>query len=257
MCKNVFRNYTNSKELEEMEEPFFYVERALDTHTPYGQVKHGNEIPDTYQGGGTLEERYQKGVDSTEEHFWSHVQKLKELRLYEDTLIIFTSDHGELLGERKVFKDRTGHNKPMCEELNVLPTVFINADVDFDRARTIDLVTTALSMMETEKDFRTDGCDLNSADPVTASSMLQINTRPLLTASCRWRWKEGGWKPAASKIKTDLATVFIDIINPLRKKLRKSKLADFIRPDTDDYQPLYDRKKGEITDEEDLEDIDF
>lgn len=253
MCRNVFRKYTTSKELEDMEEPFFYVERALDTHEPYGQVKHGNEIPDASREG-TVEEGYREGVEATEEHFRSHVEKLKKLGLYEDTLIIFTSDHGELLGEKKVFRERTGHNKPMCRELNVVPTVFVNADVDFGRARTIDLVPTALSMIEGDRDFRADGYDLNSTGPDTAYSMLQINTRPLLTTGCNWYWRNGEWSPGKSKIKTDLATLFIDLINPLRKKARNSRLADFVRPDNaDEYESLYERDDGD----KELEDLDF
>jgi len=39
------------------------------------------------------------------------------------TLVIFTSDHGELLGE---YGGLTGHVRPPCPELVYVPTVFIH-----------------------------------------------------------------------------------------------------------------------------------
>lgn len=253
MSRNVFGNYNTAEELEEMEEPFFYVERSLDTHEPYGEVKHGNEVPSERYIDGTLEERYMEGVKSTVDHFWSHVEKLKELGLYENTLIIFTSDHGELLGEKKVFRSRKGHNKPMCRELNVVPTVLINHEAEFDKARTIDLVPTALSILDREKSLETDGKDLTTKVVSTGVSMLQINTRPLLTASCKWKWTEQVWTPTASKIKTDLSTLLIDLINPLRIRVRNSKIADFVRPENSDNSQALPQKENK----EELEDLDF
>lgn len=249
MCKNVFKNYTTSKELEEMEEPFFYVERALDTHTPYGQIKHGNEVPPTSPEGETLKERYQVGVKSTEEHFWQHMKQLKERGLYEDTLIIFTSDHGELLGERRAWKERRGHNYPICSELNVVPTIFVNTEVDFERARTIDLVPTALSMIETGVEFETDGIDLTEEQPEDGYSMMVFNTRPLVTTGVNWSWN-GEWTPGKSKLKTDIATLALDFFDPVRKKLRNTDIDKLFRPG--------DRQRQLYSDEpEEVENIDF
>lgn len=252
MCKNAFRDYSTSKEIEDMEEPFIYVERALDTHEPYGKIGHGNSIPSETSDDRDLEKRYNSGVESTEEHFRSHVEKLKDLGIYEDTLVIFTSDHGELLGEKKVFRERQGHNKPMCKELNVVPTVFVNHDVDFERMRLIDLIPTALSIIGKETEQSYDGVDLTEELPDKGYSMLQVNTSPLITTGCNWIWKDG-WVQTKSKIKTDFATLAIDLFNPLRSKLRDSKLADFVRPESEDFEPLYDREDQK----EDIEDIDF
>lgn len=257
MCKNVFRNYTTSKELEDMKEPFFYVERALDTHAPYGQVKHGNKIPKTKVDEESIEKRYQEGVRSTENHFWSHVEKLKELGLYEDTLVIFTSDHGEFLGEKNLFKKRTGHNFPIKPELNIIPTVFLNHKIDVERARMIDIIPTALSLIDEDKTFETDGIDITKEQPDKAYSMLLINSNPLVTTGSNWVWQDG-WNQTASKIKTDLGTIIIDLVDPLRRKARRSMLADFIRPkNSKEYQSLFDRKKESNKESEELKEIDY
>jgi len=256
MCKNVFGNYTCSKEIEDMEEPFFYVERALDTHEPYGKIKHGNSIPEDTSSDKNLDERYKDGVSSSEKHFWEHVEKLKELGLYEDTLIIFTSDHGDLLNEKRALRTRKGHNKPMCPELNVVPTVFINHNAGWDRMRTIDIVPTTLSMIDAEYKLECDGVDLNEETPETGYSMLQINTSPLITTGCSWKWN-GKWERGPSRMKTDLATLTIDLVNPLRKRLRNSKLAELVRPENaDEHETIFEHKQKEPK-EKDTEGIEF
>jgi len=70
MRKNVFRNLPSSKEIEEMEEPFIQVERAMETHTPYNQMHHGNKlktVPDgdytrSFESDSKLEQKYREGV---------------------------------------------------------------------------------------------------------------------------------------------------------------------------------------------------
>jgi len=86
MRKNVFRNLPSSKEIEEMEEPFIQVERAMETHTPYNQMHHGNKlktVPDgdytrSFESDSKLEQKYREGVKGVEQHFWSHVKSLKK-----------------------------------------------------------------------------------------------------------------------------------------------------------------------------------
>jgi len=223
MSKNVFKNYTTSKELEDMEEPFLYVERALDTHYPYGEVNHGNELPKAQNQDGDIDERYDRGVNSTEKHFWEHIQKLKNLGLYEDTLIIFTSDHGELLDEKRLFRKRRGHNKPVCKELNIVPTVFLNHSNSWDRIRLIDLVATAIGILGERKPKDIDGKDLTrEKSPKNGESMVQLNRKPPLIATSNWYFRDE-WSAGLSKIKTDLATLLSDLIDPLKKKLRNNK----------------------------------
>ncbi len=247
LCQNIFRNYETSKELSELEEPFVYVERALDTHSPYGKIGHGNHIPADPDEPGPFEERYQEGVESVEQHFWSHVEELEERGILEDTLVIFTSDHGELLGEQILFRKRYDHNKPVCPELNVVPTVFLNHRLDASHMRTIDIVPTALSILG--KEPMGDGLDVREHLPETGYTMLQVNTSPLIVTGCSWRYQDG-WTPGVSRLKTDMATLAIDVIDPLRDRLRDTFLADILRP-KDTEQRDFHRSEDE------LEDLDF
>jgi hypothetical protein len=60
--------------------------------------------------------------------------------------------------------------------------------------------------------------------------MLQINTSPLLTASTYWSRDGKNWqRDMLTGAVTDLATIGIDLINPLRKRLRNRPLIQKIR----------------------------
>ncbi len=244
MSRNVMKHF-DRKELEDQEPPFIHVERALDTHAPYGQMEHGNEIHEEEQEG-SLKEQYRRGVESTEEHFWSHVEELKDRGLYEDTLIIFTSDHGEWLGEKVLGKKRHDHNCPVREELCVVPTVFLNYENSWDRARTIDILPTALSILG--KETVGEGFDLRDREPDSGHSMLQVNTHPLIVTGSEWRW-DSQWKISKGKLRVDAATKFIDWINPIRQPLRNTKIGDLFGSDNSVQQKFYA--------DDELEGIDF
>lgn len=248
MTKQVFGNYVTAKELKEMEEPFFYVERALETHRPYARVGHGNEIPEEHEYDKPIEEEYKAGAEKSEEHFWRHIEELKEMGVYEDTLVIFTSDHGEWIGEEVLGKIRRDHNRPVRRELSIVPTVFLNYDNDesWERMRTIDIIPTALDIVGREPIG--DGVSLLQEQPDTGYAMLQINTTPLITTGCIWKYN-GEWEIKSGKWKVDFATKFIDFINPARKRLRNSKIGDWLRPDVE-----IDKKEK---DNSETEDIDF
>lgn len=164
MCKIVLRHCPSPKELTEMEEPFVWVERAMDTHIPYGHIKHGNEVKNTTLAGKEYQyalysrkldarKEYKEGVEEVERHFWSHIDELKDTGVLERTLIIFTSDHGELLGEFGRFT----HNYPPCRELVEVPTVFLGTNLNVEFMRSIDIIPTALGILKPKRYL--DGCD--------------------------------------------------------------------------------------------------
>lgn len=167
--KNVLSHLPASKEIGELEEPFLQIERAMETHTPYNEMHHGNDlekVPDgdytrSFESDKKLREKYQEGVKGVEEHFWDHVQELEERGLREDTLIIFTSDHGELLGDRINLRKRYAHGNPICRQLVQVPTVFLGCEFEEDYMRTIDIVETALGMVGKES-LKHDGADIRS-----------------------------------------------------------------------------------------------
>ena len=133
MFRIVLKKYARKVELTRMEPPFIWVERMMETHIPYGLIRHGNDLPSgeaatsnkTLIGvewlkevakRGNLKFEYRKGVSKLEEHFWFHMDSLQDRGLLNETLVIFTSDHGELLGERILFKKGYGHGPmaPFC-----------------------------------------------------------------------------------------------------------------------------------------------
>ena len=107
--------------------------------------------------------------------FGSIVSKLEELRLRDDTVIVFVSDHGELLGDHGLI----GMAETMCEELVHVPLVVSWPDRFKPAARTelisgCDLFNTILELS---------GCERPTAGKTDGRSLV-----PLLKGeSTRWR----------------------------------------------------------------------
>jgi len=159
-------------DLDEMEEPFVWVERALETHIPYGKPGHDHEsvedVQEDYFSNYTdqdLKENYREAVDTSFQHFKKHLEYLKEEGLYEDTLIIFTADHGDALGERVFRRKRYGHNAPATKIVAEVPTIFYNYELQVDRMRSVDIVPTALNLIGKEWMMETDGVDIRREKP--------------------------------------------------------------------------------------------
>ncbi len=143
--------------LDAIEEPFVYIEDDKGGHCPYGFTF------EEYGGGGCFEffkeyggkerkeliECYRRGVRESVKNFDHRLNTLKERGLSEDTLVIFTSDHGELLGE---YGGLVNHGRPPCPELVYVPGVFIHPKLDPKEvrdniARHVDLYPTVLDAL--------------------------------------------------------------------------------------------------------------
>ncbi len=70
----------------------------------YGQV----DVPD--EALEHIRKRYAALLTMTDKHFGKVIDKLKELNMFDDTLIIVTSDHGYFLGERQLFGKNYMHS---------------------------------------------------------------------------------------------------------------------------------------------------
>ncbi|MFB6181083.1 MAG: sulfatase-like hydrolase/transferase [Candidatus Nanohalobium sp.] len=185
------------EELEDIEEPFIWVERAMETHEPYGVMEHGNELPREYLEGreyfSSMEqdeiiEEYENACDKMEEHFWRHIQTLKNRGIYENTLVIFTSDHGEIMGENIWGKKRFGHNNPPTKHVAQVPTVFLNSEIMSEYMRTVDILPTALSMLE--KGYYTmDG--VNIKEETVDKGICQTTLRFF---KLQWTWNGEDWQ---------------------------------------------------------------
>lgn len=167
MIKVVFRNSKKAPEISDLKEPFLVIERAMESHMPYGKIKHGNSTDGLESLGAdylqtiknNVKSNYRFGIKEVEKHFLSHVNELDKMDMLDNTIVIFTSDHGELLGEKYLSKNLYGHSFPPIKELAIVPTVFYNMDLDIDFMRTIDIIPTCLGMIPNMSMEDVDGVD--------------------------------------------------------------------------------------------------
>lgn len=150
---------------EDISEPFILIERGPGGHAPYGDFE-GTAWDYFEQHGGKalsdIREEYEQSVTRDELLFDKRLEALVDRDFMMDTLVIYTSDHGELLGETGLL----GHNGPMQPELVEVPTVFVHPELPGDSLtegvfRHVDLVPTVLDLLGTD------------TWPVDGSSILQ------------------------------------------------------------------------------------
>jgi hypothetical protein len=196
--KRVLSELPESKELKDLKPPFVFVERAMETHTPYNQMHHGNELKRMNDGYYTrsmsrdeLKDEYCKGVEGAGEHFWGHVEELEERGLRDDTMVVLTSDHGEHLGERVNLRERRAHSHPMSRKLVRVPTVFLDQEPGIDAMRSVDIVETCLQMMGREG-LRCDGVDAREISPRDG----EVVCNGYSSYKTKWTY-QGSWEPAS------------------------------------------------------------
>lgn len=234
--KHIFRS--EPQELDDMKPPFLWIERAMDTHLPYGIIGHerdadfeisGQEyIKKGKKGEIDLEEEYDRGAKSLEKHFFRHIDELENHGIMEDTLVILTSDHGELLGENFLGRRRYDHNYPPMRELVEVPTVFWNAEVEADCMRLIDVLPTALEIVGKNGYFG-DGVDIRHNQVEEGINIMEDIKGNFRT---QWRFQGNQWRPTG-KSKVDIATktlwgdlkktVYRKGYRPIEKRIEEKK----------------------------------
>lgn len=175
----------NSPEfLSEIEPPFVFIERGPGGHAPYVQ-KHELDTGDNYfrdRGNAHRSQyssEYQKAVTEDADWFLGRLEELAERGLLEDTLVIYTSDHGELLGEQGML----AHSPPIHPRHVYVPTVLIHPQLDVGHTeggvlRHVDIVPTIASLLGVEFNTRVQpvGIDLtNSSLPDQGPTFYAIS----------------------------------------------------------------------------------
>lgn len=124
-----------SVDLSSLESPFLVVEHDHGGHTPYpGEMDRSTaSVLGDISDIETLRRRYREGVAESVGRFHDRLDRLAERGLLEDTLVVFTSDHGELLGEYGGF---VGHAFPVAPEIVSVPTVFVHDSLPAGETRT-------------------------------------------------------------------------------------------------------------------------
>jgi len=138
-------------------------------HGPYDYLRGDyDDSPSFFAAYGDdpekLRELYARGARDACERFLDMVAEAEADGRLADTLFVFTSDHGELLGER----DRGGvfgHGSPLCPELVGVPTVFLGAGLPESERLSgpisgVDLAPTLLGAQDRPVSRHVDGVDL-------------------------------------------------------------------------------------------------
>jgi arylsulfatase A-like enzyme len=149
------------------EQPFFLFLNYMDVHTPYNTKaqalrpdflphavgRNSSDLLDEFQNAvldrehsypsarlDLLVDLYDLSIANVDEAFGNLLYKLQSLDLYDETLIIFTSDHGEVFGQH----DLIVHGREVYEELIRVPLIVKHAG---QRAgRVVDGVVTSTDM---------------------------------------------------------------------------------------------------------------
>lgn len=190
--------------LDDVESPFVFVHRNADPHVPFA----GSDEPTAeayYESHGRDSDRiradYRRGVEHSVEAFEDVLDDLARRGLLEETLVVFTSDHGEVLGEHGEY----GHGAPACPELVYVPTVLIHpslgasdltVDTETEVVEHVDVVETALSAAGLDDRLRTSGTDLLADDRLRDWGYSHANIvrrdRQFYGSESLW-WRDGGY----------------------------------------------------------------
>lgn len=185
----------------EMSSPFVALERDEQPHLPFTGTdaesveEYFNERGDDWD---RIRAEYRDGIEASVERFQQRLDALESAGELDSTLVIFTSDHGELFGEY----GEAAHSAPAVPELVYVPTVFIapslsasdfTADPDEDVIEHVDVIETA---METAgHDFETDGTDLSTSRRERDWGYNHVKTtargKEFYTAEGIW-WRDSG-----------------------------------------------------------------
>lgn len=150
-----FLNLTGNTRLRDLDEPFVYVVHDHGGHMPYGSALSDFDPAEEFwrdhsDREDVIVDRYRDGVEGSAERFFEIIDRLRGRGILESTLVVFTSDHGELVGE---YAGLYGHGNPIVPELVEVPVVFMGAELPGDESyehllSSIDIAPTVLDALD-------------------------------------------------------------------------------------------------------------
>ncbi|MBO4247089.1 sulfatase-like hydrolase/transferase [Halomicrobium sp. IBSBa] len=164
----------DSVPLAKIEEPFAWFMRDAGGHAPYSEFDETlqtEESVNSYlaENAGDNEQLrtdYEAGIESSVERFHRFVlDPLRERGILDETLVLFASDHGQMLGEY----GHVGESYPACPEIVYVPTTFIHPDIDDSNHdgifRHVDIPATIGGFLDEDIDtLSTAGTDVVNGD---------------------------------------------------------------------------------------------
>ncbi|MFU1781509.1 sulfatase-like hydrolase/transferase [Haloarcula japonica] len=194
---NVILDRNSEEELGKIKPPFVYFERDQGGHAPYRGLSYDEMLSDLNHTRESLKQYYSEMVDKSIARFEDRLETLDDRDLLSETLIVFLSDHGELLGEHGL----VSHSSPPVPELVYVPTVFIHPEIDERQHRQtighIDLAPTVLSALDTNFPKQSfDGVDLFQKTPGLryndSKYDIKIKSRKINIYQSSGLWDENG-----------------------------------------------------------------
>jgi hypothetical protein len=185
-----WNHQTKERTIQELDPPFVHFIHDVGPHAPYGYDNtvwdSSQEFFRTYSETETLRKLYAEDCDNSADRFLSVLEYLRNEDLLDETLVIYTSDHGQCLGEEHN-GGQFGHVDPMCPEIVYIPITFLGARLpkgqDYDGLLSgVDIAPTALAAQNrlipqdmdgqqvwttTPADDRTARCDVWAHENIT------------------------------------------------------------------------------------------
>lgn len=230
-----------SDTIETASPPFVVVERGRGGHAPYGDFE-GNGTEYFCSRGDTprhqIVDEYEQGVLRDVDWFQSQLNTLEGRGLMDETLVIYASDHGELLGEGGDF----GHNGALHRKLIEVPCVFIHPSlptvaVQQKIIRHVDLLPTiqAAANVTIPSEFDTAGVNLLEEQPPNFGTSYHLTRKftesPLPTMSIEYKsvWDATGGYIIPTSRRTDRAAAGLwMLLRGPKAKLRRKQPGDLM-----------------------------
>jgi hypothetical protein len=186
--------------LGDIEELFFVMERGPGGHAPYVRDSDGSNGKEYFESRSDasksqFRQEYDQAVSEDVDWFFSRINELDERGILDETLVIYTSDHGELLGEEGMM----GHSLPMHPKHVYVPTVFIHPNLSRavrreSLVRHVDLAPTILSLIGSDSQnlVATKGRDLTENSFATRGATFHRSVKSLRSVGVRFE-SAGAW----------------------------------------------------------------
>ncbi|MFK5603924.1 sulfatase-like hydrolase/transferase [Haloferax volcanii] len=226
------------KSILDLSPPFICLERDLTPHVPFGPSEQNDSTAEEYYNsvGGSwnkIREEYRSACQESAKKFLARLGELEDSGLLDSTLCIFTSDHGELLGEY----GEAGHSSPNCPELTYVPSVFIHPDLsrnsfevnpDSNVIEHVDLINTSLSLLD-KSEMEFDGVNITKSERLRDWGynhvILEKGGAKMYESSGIW-WFDSGYSFHRNrKISRLSAAIYRLVRSPERRAVRKKPIS--------------------------------
>lgn len=116
---------------------------------PYFEIPNYSEVDVPKEALDYLNKRYAALLTMTDNYFGKLINKLKELNIYEDTMVIMTTDHGYFLGERNYLGKNFMHS---FNELAHIPLI-VHLPKEERKGERVNNLTQNIDIMPTILDY--------------------------------------------------------------------------------------------------------